>query len=268
MTLLAPVTGDRAAVHQPWSGELTSTIEGPVTVFPVGTTARNGCSTIVPATPTTPAAVIPPWPAGSLAGKIVFVDRGVCNFSEKIQNIQAAGGILGIIGLITPEAPFAGAFGVGAPPTIPGYMINQADGDILRGGNAVVRFDPLNQPSLAGSMASTSSRGPRFDDNIVKPEIGAPGASISADSGSFTGTSAFGGTSGAAPMVTGAAAVLKLADTERAHRLTSLHPLGRLGEPNDIARAVLFLASGESAWMTGQSLVIDGGFSAGHAEEI
>jgi hypothetical protein len=60
-------------------------------------------------------------------------------------------------------------------------------------------------------MASTSSRGPRFDDNIVKPEIGAPGASISADSGSFTGTSAFGGTSGAAPMVTGAAAVLKAA---------------------------------------------------------
>jgi NAD(P)-dependent dehydrogenase (short-subunit alcohol dehydrogenase family) len=59
-----------------------------------------------------------------------------------------------------------------------------------------------------------------------------------------------------------------LADTERARRLISLHPLGRLGEPNDIARAVLFLACGESAWMTGQSLVIDGGFSAGHAEEI
>ena len=65
--------------------------------------------------------------------------------------------------------------------------------------------------SLAGSLASTSSRGPRFDDNIVKPEIGAPGASVSAMSGSFTGTSAFGGTSGAAPMVTGAAAILKAA---------------------------------------------------------
>ena len=62
---------------------------------------------------------------------------------------------------------------------------------------------------LAGSLASTSSRGPRFDDNIVKPEIGAPGASVSAMSGSFTGTAAFGGTSGAAPMVTGAAAILK-----------------------------------------------------------
>jgi len=211
MTLLAPITGERGAVHQPWSGDLGRIIEGPVTVFPAGTTARTGCTTIIPATPTTPAVLIPPWPAGSLLDKIVFVDRGACNFSEKIQNIQAAGGILGIIGLVTPEAPFAGAFGAGAPPTIPGYMINQVDGDILRGGNAAVRFDPLNQPSLAGSMASTSSRGPRFDDNIVKPEIGAPGASISADSGSFTATSAFGGTSGAAPMVTGAAAILKSA---------------------------------------------------------
>ena len=66
----------------------------------------------------------------------------------------------------------------------------------------------LGQLSRAGSLASTSSRGPRFDDNIVKPEIGAPGASVSAMSGSFTGTAAFGGTSGAAPMVTGAAALL------------------------------------------------------------
>ena len=72
-----------------------------------------------------------------------------------------------------------------------------------------VRFSPSGLISLAGSLASTSSRGPRFDDNIVKPEISAPGASISAMSGSFTGTAAFGGTSGAAPMVTGAAAILK-----------------------------------------------------------
>jgi subtilisin family serine protease len=206
MELLAPVTGTRGAVWQPWSGPLTSTIEGPVTVFPAGSPARTGCTTIV-----SPTVTIPPWPAGSLAGQIVFVDRGGCNFSEKIQNIQAAGGILGIIGLITPEAPFAGAFGVGAPPTIPGYMINQADGNILRAGGAVVRFSPTNNVSLSGSLASTSSRGPRFDDNIVKPEIGAPGASISADSGGFTATSAFGGTSGAAPMVSGAAAILKSA---------------------------------------------------------
>ena len=59
-----------------------------------------------------------------------------------------------------------------------------------------------------------------------------------------------------------------LADGERTARLIGMHPLGRLGEPEDVAQAVLFLASGRSAWMTGQALVIDGGFSCGHAEDI
>jgi NAD(P)-dependent dehydrogenase (short-subunit alcohol dehydrogenase family) len=36
-------------------------------------------------------------------------------------------------------------------------------------------------------------------------------------------------------------------------------PLGRLGEPQDIADAALFLASDLSSWMTGQTIVVDGG---------
>ena len=40
-------------------------------------------------------------------------------------------------------------------------------------------------------------------------------------------------------------------------------PLGRIGQPRDIAFAALFLASDESAFMTGVALVIDGGFIAG-----
>jgi NAD(P)-dependent dehydrogenase (short-subunit alcohol dehydrogenase family) len=39
-------------------------------------------------------------------------------------------------------------------------------------------------------------------------------------------------------------------------------PLGRVGMPEDIAEAVLFLASDASSWMTGETMVIDGG--AGH----
>ena len=39
-------------------------------------------------------------------------------------------------------------------------------------------------------------------------------------------------------------------------------PLGRLGEPEDIANAVVFLASDEASYITGAELVIDGGFSA------
>ncbi len=39
----------------------------------------------------------------------------------------------------------------------------------------------------------------------------------------------------------------------------SMHPIGRLGEPEDIARAILWLASAEQSWVTGQVLGVDGG---------
>jgi NAD(P)-dependent dehydrogenase (short-subunit alcohol dehydrogenase family) len=41
---------------------------------------------------------------------------------------------------------------------------------------------------------------------------------------------------------------------------TSLHPLGRLGQPDDVAGAVLFLASDDARWITGATLPVDGGF--------
>lgn len=43
----------------------------------------------------------------------------------------------------------------------------------------------------------------------------------------------------------------------------SLHPLGRFGTPSEIASAVLWMCSDGAAFMTGQSLVLDGGFLAG-----
>lgn len=41
----------------------------------------------------------------------------------------------------------------------------------------------------------------------------------------------------------------------------SMHPLGRLGEPDDIANAIAWLLSGESSWVTGQVIAVDGGLS-------
>jgi 3(or 17)beta-hydroxysteroid dehydrogenase len=40
------------------------------------------------------------------------------------------------------------------------------------------------------------------------------------------------------------------------------HPLGRLGVPDDIANGIVYLASDESAFMTGAELVLDGGYTA------
>jgi len=43
---------------------------------------------------------------------------------------------------------------------------------------------------------------------------------------------------------------------------TALHPLGRLGEPDDIAAAIEFLVEKDSSWITGQILSVDGGLSS------
>lgn len=42
----------------------------------------------------------------------------------------------------------------------------------------------------------------------------------------------------------------------------ALYPLGRVGEPEDIAAAVAFLASRDAAWITGTTLTVDGGLTA------
>jgi NAD(P)-dependent dehydrogenase (short-subunit alcohol dehydrogenase family) len=42
----------------------------------------------------------------------------------------------------------------------------------------------------------------------------------------------------------------------------ALHPLGHMGEPDDIAWAVVYLASDEAQFVTGAQLVIDGGYTA------
>ena len=47
-------------------------------------------------------------------------------------------------------------------------------------------------------------------------------------------------------------------------RLIKWYPLGRVGEPDDIANAAMFLASDEAGWITGTVLRVDGGLLAGN----
>jgi NAD(P)-dependent dehydrogenase (short-subunit alcohol dehydrogenase family) len=47
------------------------------------------------------------------------------------------------------------------------------------------------------------------------------------------------------------------------HALRNAQALGRVGQPEDIARAALWLASDESSWVTGTAQVVDGGAAAG-----
>jgi len=52
-------------------------------------------------------------------------------------------------------------------------------------------------------------------------------------------------------------------DAKRQRRLVHI-PMGRFGSPDEIAKGALFLASDDSSWMTGQSLIIDGGITAAY----
>lgn len=44
--------------------------------------------------------------------------------------------------------------------------------------------------------------------------------------------------------------------------LARLHPMGRLGEPEEVAKAVAFLASDDASFITGASLLVDGGYTS------
>jgi NAD(P)-dependent dehydrogenase (short-subunit alcohol dehydrogenase family) len=44
--------------------------------------------------------------------------------------------------------------------------------------------------------------------------------------------------------------------------LDALHPLGHVGEPDDVAWAAVYLASDEAKFVTGSELVVDGGYTA------
>jgi NAD(P)-dependent dehydrogenase (short-subunit alcohol dehydrogenase family) len=46
--------------------------------------------------------------------------------------------------------------------------------------------------------------------------------------------------------------------------MAPLYPLGRVGEPEDIAAAVAYLLSCDAGWVTGVVLPVDGGLLAGH----
>jgi subtilisin family serine protease len=156
------------------------------------------------------------------AGKVALIDRGGCAVSLKTDKAAAAGAIGVLIGMATSGDPTSCSFG-GGTHMVPTLVITQSDANRIK----ISAVKPVNVTvsdataiPMAGSMVSSSSRGPsigpsfKHEDEetqfgqLIKPEIGAPGASVSAEVGTGTGATGFSGTSGAAPMVSGAAALI------------------------------------------------------------
>jgi NAD(P)-dependent dehydrogenase (short-subunit alcohol dehydrogenase family) len=58
------------------------------------------------------------------------------------------------------------------------------------------------------------------------------------------------------------------ADPERAARRLVHVPMGRFGEPDEIAAAVLFLASDDSSFITANTFLVDGGISGAYVTPL
>jgi minor extracellular serine protease Vpr len=155
----------------------------------------------------------------SPAGKVVLIDRGSCGVSLKVDRAAKAGATGVLIGLVA-AGDAVGFSSAGGDTFVPSLVITRAVSSAIKaqltaGQTVNVSISPAAAIPLVGSMASSSSRGPSMSAQTIKPEIGAPGASLSAEAGTGNGQTAFGGTSGAAPMVAGAAALMVQAHPKR-----------------------------------------------------
>ena len=179
------------------------------------TTNANTMIGCTPTTSLTPAAN--PFAPGSHTGDVLLMDRGACSVSHKVHNAFQAGAAAAVIannvsaGSGPYEQPPVFSFGGGADANkVAGYTVTFFDGNALKASalNTPATINPNAAAPLVNHIVQSSSRGPNVSFNAIKPDIGAPGASLSADAGTAGGNSAFSGTSGAAPMVTGAVALV------------------------------------------------------------
>jgi minor extracellular serine protease Vpr len=158
-----------------------------------------------------------------IAGKIALIDRGACAASQKVDRFADLGAVGAVIANNVAGNPPSFSFGGPPPPQgqtfkpVPTLVIQNTLGfgastplrQALANGPVNATISENNFTSTAGSLISSSSRGPDMSFNSIKPEIGAPGNSVSAVAGGGTAENSFSGTSGAAPMVAGSAALLK-----------------------------------------------------------
>jgi minor extracellular serine protease Vpr len=217
------------------------------------------------------------------AGKVALIDRGTCGVSLKVDRAANAGAIGVLLKLVAPGDPFSFSFG-GGSTFVPTLVITQAAGNAIKQAltTSAVNVTVHDSFPLTMSMVSSSARGPSYSYQTIKPEIGAPGASISAIAGSGTAEAAFVGTSGATPMVAGSAALLlearrhaspmeiksRLMNNSETHILTApflfpgeLAPATRVGAGE--VRVNRALASKTAAWVEDdESAAVSFGYAA------
>jgi NAD(P)-dependent dehydrogenase (short-subunit alcohol dehydrogenase family) len=117
-----------------------------------------------------------------------------------------------------------------------GSIVNTASAAAFYGGTSLLAYST----SKAGLVALTRNVATAYGDRGIRCNAVAPGVVVAREA-----QEALGGPMG-----------------ERLRRYTTSHLTGRLGYPEEIASAVVFLASDEASFITGEILRVDGGFTA------
>lgn len=185
-----------SAVLQLWSDDPQSVVSGILQYGDGAGGNLDGCQ---------------PFAENAVNGRVVLVDRGTCATAQKMHNVARGGGILGFIGLIDETEAFTTANVTDGPVTMPSYVVDLVTATQMKALlGQTVTLDPRAQKNLSRYVVGTSARGPQHDhDVLIKPDMAAPGGLLAARAGFGDGRSRFGGTSGAAPVVSGAAALIR-----------------------------------------------------------
>jgi len=141
-------------------------------------------------------------------------------------------------------ASVARAFNVNVSSVI--YMVQNALPHFPQRGGRIVNFSTnlIYQPRLGSGLYAASKAAVSVLTNALAKELGPRGITVNAVAPSMTRTDMTAATPPA-----------------RREAVMAATPLGRIGEPEDVADVVAFLASDDSRWVTGRTLLADGGLT-------
>jgi len=139
-------------------------------------------------------------------------------------------------------------------------QITQADWTIMHNINA---FGPFLGIKHAAKYMKEAGKGAIVNTSSYTAIIGAGFNAYTASKGSLRAIAFNIRVNTVFPGVIETPMTAKLSEAKEAmDMLVKTTPMGRLGQPEEVANAILFLASDEASYITGAELVIDGGYSA------